>query len=203
MKPLFCILCACLMLSGCVAFQAVEASKPFKVSNDITVDPQIDWARPGDLAAINTGGGTLWTVDGLGLDEMRFLTDIAQGKPLLRVSGVDTTNLGHYESAMLPDDVMDLLAATLGKAGNQQVRAANLRPAPFGSAPGFRFDFGYLTKDGLQMKGTALMAQRNKKLDLIIFVAPSEYYYDHYAPIVDRIFASVKLAEPMAARRGS
>jgi len=52
------------------------------------------------------------------------------------------------------------------------------------------------------MKGTALMAQRNKKLDLIIFVAPSEYYYDRYAPVVDRIFASVKLAEPMPAKRG-
>jgi hypothetical protein len=202
MKKLFCLAFACLLLTGCATFQAVEANKPFKVSNDITVDPQVDWARPSELAAINTGGGTLWTIDGLGLDEVRFLTDIAQGRPILRLSGVATKDLGHYEPTMLPDDVMDLLATTLGKAGNQQVRATNLRPAPFGSAPGFRFDLTYSTKDGLQMKGTALMAQRNKKLDLIVFVAPSEYYYDHYAPVVDRIFASVKLAEPMAARRG-
>ena len=43
-------------------------------------------------------------------------------------------------SSMLPNDVMDLIARSLGKMGYQNVHASNLTPAPFGNATGFRFD---------------------------------------------------------------
>src|SRR5436190_17081455 len=42
----------------------------------------------------------------------------------------------------------------------QQLRTAGLHPVPFGSVTGFRFDLTFTTKDGLQMKGIALFAQR-------------------------------------------
>ena len=96
---------------------------------------------------------------------------------------------------MLPDDVMDMIASTLGKNGDQQVRTSALRPVPFGTVTGFRFDLAFTTEDGLQMKGMAFFAQRRKRLDVILFVAPSEYYYDQYAPTVERIFSSVQVPD--------
>jgi len=90
--------------------------------------------------------------------------------------------------------VMELLAANLGKLGYQQVKTANLRPAPFGSAAGFRFDMTFSTQDGLEMKGEALFAQRDGKLDMILFMAPTEYYYDHFGPTVEKVFGSVQIA---------
>jgi hypothetical protein len=50
------------------------------------------------------------------------------------------------------------------------------------------------------MKGMALFAQRRKKLDVILFVAPSEYYFDQYAPTVEKIFSSVQVPDMPAAK---
>ena len=91
---------------------------------------------------------------------------------------------------------LNCLGAT---ADYQQLKTDGLRPVPFGTATGFRFDLTFTTKDGLLMKGLALFAQRRKKLDAILFFAPSEYYFDRYAPTVERIFTSVKIPDPPAA----
>jgi hypothetical protein len=49
------------------------------------------------------------------------------------------------------------------------------------------------------MKGVALGALREGQLDLIVFVAPAEYYFDRYAPVVEKIFTSVRTPAPAAA----
>ena len=197
--PLLAVFCC--VLAGCQSVPEEGLRNTANVGDDITVDPQTVWAS----AAGPRDGGTrtVWTIDGLGLDELRFLTGVAEGAPLLRVPGVDPKDMVTYNTTMLPDDVMDMVAGTLGKAGNQQLRASALRPVPFGTITGFRFDLAFTTEDGLQMKGLALFAQRRKKLDVILFIAPSEYYYDEYAPTVEKIFTSVRIPDAPAAKPAS
>jgi hypothetical protein len=187
----------CLLLSACAGFRAVEARNPVDVGDNVTVDPQVAWAN-----AFGPGiSGTVWTIDGLGLNELRFFTGIAPGAPLLSIPGVDKRDLTAYDATMLPNDVMELVATTLGKMGGQQVATTGLRPASFGSVTGFRFDLALATMDGLQIKGEALFAQRRGKLDVVLFIAPAEYYYDRYAPVVEKVFASVRIPDPpMAAK---
>jgi hypothetical protein len=187
----------CGLLAACAGFQAVQGDKPVVVGADITLVPQVAWSQ----ASNQTGYGPLWTIDGIGLNELRFYTGVASGRPLMQIPGVQFRDLGKYESTMLPNDVMDLFAGTMDKAGHQQIRTAELRPAPFGPITGFRFNFTYATADGLQMKGMVLAAQRAGRLDMIMFTAPAEYYFDHYAPTVEQIFASVQVPN-MAARAG-
>jgi hypothetical protein len=189
----------CLALCGCVSFQAVEGGMSVNVGNDVTVDPQVAWANPSG-AGIST---TVWTIDGFGLNELRFLTGIKPGDPLLQVSGVARAEIGVYATSMLPNDVMDLLTSTLGKAGFQQIRAERLRPAQFGTVTGFRFELDYLNKNGLRLKAMVLAAQRGGNLDLIMFNAPAEYYFDRYAPTVEQIFASVRVPNASAQARAS
>ena len=43
-----------------------------------------------------------------------------------------------------------------GGACVQRLHATALRPAPFGTSKGFRFDLSFTNADGLQMKGMAL-----------------------------------------------
>ena len=181
----------CLVLGACAGYQPVDAMKAVKVGDDITVDPQVQWAN-----AVNQGiSGTVWTIDGFGLDELRFYTGIAKGAPLWQIPGVARKDMGLYDTTMLPDDVMELISSTLGKAGNQQLHTDGLRPAPFGNLTGFRFDLDFTTMDGLQMKGAALFAQRRNKLDVLLYVAPAEYYFDRYAGTVEKIFSSVKVPD--------
>jgi hypothetical protein len=192
---------ACLALSGCAGvggagFRTVEAGMTVNVGNNVTVDPQIVWANPYG-PGIST---TVWTIDGFGLNDLRFLMGIKPGTPLARVSGVEPSEVGTYAATMLPNDVMELLSSTLGKAGFQQIRTDRLRPAQFGADQGFRFDLNYSRKNGLRMKAMVLAAQRGEALDLIMFSAPAEYYFDRYAPTVEQVFASVRTTAPVQAR---
>jgi hypothetical protein len=50
------------------------------------------------------------------------------------------------------------------------------------------------------MKAMVLAAQRVEALDLIMFSAPAEYYFDRYAPTVEQVFASVRTTAPVQAR---
>ena len=91
----------CAVLAGCQSFKAVEAMKSANVGDDITVDPQTAWANAvGPL----TGGlsGTVWTIDGFGLNELRFLTGVVPGEPLLRITGIDRKDMISYNATMLP-----------------------------------------------------------------------------------------------------
>jgi hypothetical protein len=189
----FAVVLSCL-LAGCALYPAVDAMKRVDVGDDITVDPQVQWA-----SVVDNRLSKVWTVDGFGLDELRFYTGVAERAPLLPIYGAERRDLGRYSATMLPDDVMELVSSTLAKTGNQQLRTEGLRPVPFGTVTGFRFDLEFTTADGLQMKGAALFAQRRKKLDLLLYMAPAEYYFDRYAQTVDRIFESVMVPDRPAA----
>lgn len=184
-------------LTGCATYEAVNSGTTANVGGDVSVDPQVAWAK---LARPNISS-SLWTIDGLGLDELYFFTDVKSGQPLVKVKSDDkkTANL-LYNDTMLPNDVMDLMASTLEALGYQQVHASGLAPAPFGKTTGFRFNLDFSTQSGLEMKGTALAAQRGPKLDVILFTAPNEYYFGHYSPLVDKLFASVQTSGATGAQ---
>src|SRR5262249_39228146 len=155
---------------------------------DVSVTPQIGWTNI-PLLGSNL---TMWTVDGTGLNEMYFFNAKADA-PLFETNKIAKKDMAVYRAAMLPDDVMEAISSTLGKLGYLQVKTTALKPAPFGSAQGFRFDIAMTSGGGLQYKGVATFAQVPGKLEAIIFIAPEEYYYGHYAATVDQVFSSIQL----------
>lgn len=171
------------------AYTDIAATQPVALGDGVSVTPEIEWGQA-NMAGFN---GTLWTVDGAGLDALTFFS-AEPGHPLIEENNPKNPDRHLYQASMLAEDVMELIAANFEKLGFQQVKTSNLRPAPFGSAKGFRFDMNFMGSTGLEMKGTALGCQRNGKLDLIVFTAPAEYYFGHYAPTVDRLFSSVQVA---------
>ena len=187
-----------LLLSGCAGFKAVDANMTADVGDGVSVTPQVAWSK----VNYGTGSATVWTIDGLGLNEMRFLTGVKPGDPLMTIAGVARKDSGAFQAMMLPDEVMELTASTLGTY-YRQIRTAGLRPAAFGVAKGFRFDVNFLNDDGLQFKGVALFAERQGKLDLFLFLAPAEFYFDHYAPTVEKVFASVQVGAKPGAKPSS
>ena len=199
MKRKLASLAICAVLAGCAGFQAIEPNQQVSVGGDITLVSQVAWSQ----ATQQTNFGPVWTIDGIGLNELRFYTGIAPTRPIMYVDGVAFRDLPKYDGTMLPNDVVDLFVSTMDKFGHQQIRTEALRPAPFGPLTGFRFDYSYATRDGLLMKGMVLAAQRSGKLDLIMFSAPSEYYFDRYAPTVEQIFASIRVPSASAQARAS
>ena len=155
---------------------------PVDVGDGVTVQSDIAWASS------NSSPGVDWTIDGFQLNDLWFVTGIASGS---RPFG---QQLPAYSSSMLPNDVMDLLVSVLAQAGDQQIRASALRPAPFGQTMGFRCDLSFVARDGQQERGTALFAQRQGKLDMIVYLAPEEYYFDHGLPAIEKVFGSIRTA---------
>jgi hypothetical protein len=187
MKRQLAILLATLALVGCASISDVDPSKSVTVGDGVFVSPQIQWGRVG------SGTEQYWTVDGIGLNELHFFTGIEDDHAILNVwSDRARAELGLYSNTMLPNDVMDLVVRTLGKKGLVNVRSSDLAPAPFGGTTGFRFSLTMATSQGLEMRGVALAAQRNGKLDLLLFIAPAEYYFARDLPVVERVFASVQ-----------
>ncbi len=179
-------LAAALLIAGCTGIDLVQAGKPTDLGDGITVTPGTAWAR-----VHAPGLGPIFTIDGLGLGELHAYTGIEPGKPIFSVSNVSNKEVGAYTKGMLPNEVMDLLVGNMSKAGAQNMRASNLAPAKFGTNNGFRFDLSYVNANGLDMQGEALIAERGGKLDVLLFVAPQEYYFAKRKPDVDQLFATI------------
>jgi len=113
----------CAVLAAC---QSVQGERATYVGDGITVDPQIEWTHaigppesiPGlglDRLLFLTARDTtsVWTIDGLGLDRLLFFSGVTAGAPLLQIPGVAQKDMVVYNTTMLPDDVMDMIASTL------------------------------------------------------------------------------------------
>jgi hypothetical protein len=175
----------CLGLMGC-ALQSMDAGDDASVGNGVSVR-----AEPG-FAQIHLAAMRYWTRNGTGLDELGFYTGIKDGQPLFRVPGLRIGDMPVYRARMTPNDVQDLVIASLLKKKMQNVRTGSLRPCPFGSAQGFCFDLTLANEEGLEMRGRAIACARNSVLDLMVFTAPAQFYFAEVSPAVDRIFASIQ-----------
>ena len=176
----------CFVLMGC-AIQSMDTGDTASVGNGVTVR-----AEPG-FAQIHLAAMRYWTRHGTGLDELGFYTGIKDGQPLLRVPGLRIGDMPVYRARMTPNDIQDLVIASLVKKRMQNVRAGALRPCPFGSAQGFCFDLTLANDEGLEMRGRAIASARSGILDLMIFTAPAQFYFAEVSPAADRIFASIQV----------
>lgn len=184
-------LIAALLLGCCVAacgdrFSLVEpGSAP--VGDAFTVTTPIAWNE------IEPDQRIIWTRNGIGLDEIVFFPDLEAGDSLVvqRGQARKVTPMPALDPAMAPSDIMDLVVDTVTRTGGAEVTATDLRPAPFGGLPGFRFALSYYTDQGLKTRGLVAGAHRGDRLHLIIFTAPAQHFFTTYRGPVEAIFESV------------
>jgi hypothetical protein len=98
-----------------------------------------------------------------------------------------------YRADMSQTEIVEFLTDTLAALGYQNITTRSLRPAPFGTLSGVRFDLSAQTPAGLNIEGTALFAARDGKLNFVLYLAPQEHYYALHAAEVERIMRSVTL----------
>jgi hypothetical protein len=173
-----------LALAGCARYSLVEP-RTRTVGDLYTVEPQIPWSAATDEE------WEVWTVDGPTLQAVRFLNGLADGKPLFRARGDEKRPV--FRKDMTPTEISELVADSLAAVGAQKIRVLNLRPAPFGGLPGFRFDLDYSTRTGLDRKGSVAGAVVKDRLYLILYTGLAEHYYDKHREAVERLIESVRM----------
>ena len=170
------------ILGACTQITLVKPERQ-DIGGVYTVEPGGTWNR------INDQNFEIWTVDGYGLQDVRFFKGVEDKKTLF--PGDDAEKMPVFSAGMTPNDVLELVIDTLSAAGASQVKGSALRPADFGSAAGFRFEFSFLDADGLEFDGMAGGAIIDGRLHMIYYTGTRSHYFPKYRDQVDKLIRSV------------
>ena len=180
-----------LVLAACSQFTLIEPGR-IEVGGVYTVQPGIAWNRS------KAGKRHLWTVDGPLLQDLFFINGLEQGDPLFR-GGALARMAGKkkkkpvFSSDMTAIEIKEFIEASFVLNSYAALKTTRLRPIKFGTAPGFRFEFTYALKEGLEKRGFAVGMVRRKRLHLILYRGTRLYYFGKYEAEVERIIRSIRL----------
>jgi hypothetical protein len=148
-----------------------------------TVEPGVAWTT------MTVGKVEWWTIDGYVLHQLRFYKGIADGEPMF-TGGANEDRRPRFRTTMTPTEAAEFIIESLYGG---RLTARNLRPAPFGSAPGFRFEVSYVTRDGVQREALVSGAVVKDRLHTIVHDGTALYHFGRYRPEAERVIESVRL----------
>jgi hypothetical protein len=185
-----------LLLAGCASVARVDGS--FTVGEALEVTSDGRWNRI-DPPGSEADADELWTADGVTLDMILFYVGVADGKPLGRDGGAEEPV---FRAGMLPNEVVELYAATLARDG-ARFRLERLAPARFGGADGFLFEHTTTPRAGVQLRGRAYGAVVDGRLYLLSYSAPQAHFYAKHLAAVEALAASAKIRRRESAASAS
>jgi hypothetical protein len=133
----------------------------------------------------------LLSVDGPLLNRL-YLAALEPGESLLRPRDNDTPR-PIYRADMSDTELVEFVVDCVA-VEYQAPEASALRPQTFAGQPGVRFEISTQTAEGLNISGTALVARAGARLNMMLFLAPSEHYYGAMLPEIETIFAGATAA---------
>lgn len=188
MKRLFsraAVLAAIALLAGCTAFTAVPPAQKQEIGGVFRAETSTMWSASKD------GQNQTWTINGFGLESIRFITNVEDGEALSpEAQGEDAPT---FRADMNASDVVDLFEALLSARGYSQVEVQGLRPHRISGQSGFRFDFSGFNKNGLAKSGMVVgLIDPEKGLNLVVYEAASEHYYDASRAAAEQVLDSLE-----------
>lgn len=167
------------------------AQGAYRAGDAFTITLNRPWSDLSAMLRPRPPGVRMLSVDGPLLNRL-YLASLEAGQSLTRPSDRDTPRplfRADMSDIELVEFVIDCIAIEY-----QSPTSSALRPQNFGAAPGVRFDIAARTAEGLNISGTALVGRAEGKLNVMLFLAPSEHYYAALLPSVDATFASATLS---------
>ncbi len=153
------------------------------IADVYTVEPQLAWT------SFSSGKIETWTINGFALEVLRFYQGIDEGEPMLK-GGANEDKRPRFRSAMTPTEVTEFVVESVF---GPRITPKNVRPAPFGSAQGFRFEVTYFTRDGVKRDALVAGAVLKNRLHVIVYDGTSLYHFGKYRAEAERVIESVRL----------
>lgn len=187
-------------LAACSQYQLVPAGGVKFVGDGATTTTPVAWNGH------NTESLYSWTQDGPLLENLLFHVGVEDGKTLTKGLDVERTfdplavlfgqvpdEVSYrFNKAMTEPEIMDLFAASYGRIFGAPVTVTNLRPAPLGDQPGFRFDYAFTGKDEVRRVGFAVGAVVDSKLTLVHYYGTEMYHFQKYRDDAERVIAAFR-----------
>jgi hypothetical protein len=177
-----------LLMAGCASTHGLQRKGDVTVF-DMVMTSGLDWSR------IRGHRSEVWTIDGVQLNRLLIFSRIRPNEDIFQRARERKSRPDGlwYRPGMRLDELESLIADGFNiQNGWTGVRTANLRPHAFGSAEGIRFDIEATSISGLIYKGTIAAAERNGRLNVIVWLAPKEYYHGRDVAAVESMLDGMR-----------
>lgn len=192
-KGVFAALAALALSLPAEAHKLREPGSPAKVADGaFLVTPGKTWNR---LQQSEGKYQEVWTIDGHQLNRLIFYGGVPAGEPLVKERHKKKDPLPKVSSTMLLPDVPTLVERTYRtQYGVSIFTVGKQEPTQLGGKAGIHFEYTYLNPDDeVERRGDAYAAIEDGKLFLVIFEAPSLFYFGREAGEVRSIVNSLSL----------
>ena len=190
MKKLLLSLAIVAALAGCAGIVKVGPGETV-VGNWMAVTIDSSWNQ---LNPAQPTPSTLWTLDGVTVDSLRFYAGLKDGDVIEpnTARAKDARPLV-FKAGMHPDEIVALYQGMYSRDGSAFM-LDKLEPAEFVGAKGFRFQYTVVRKlDDVTLSGVAWAAVREGQLYAMTYTAPRLAFFPRYAPRVEKIARSARL----------
>jgi hypothetical protein len=170
---------------GCATISVYSKIEPraHTIGGAYTVEPRLAWS------AVPGRRQDTWTIDGFRLESLRFFKGVAEGESLTG-DGAPEARRPRFRTAMTPSELTEFVAESLY---GSRYPPRRVRPAPFGGAPGFRFEVSYITRDGVEREGLVAGAVLQNQLHVIAYDGTALHHFARYREEVEAILATIRL----------
>jgi hypothetical protein len=179
-----------LVLAGCAAVTDAPAGA-FKISDGYQVTLGREWS---DISKIMNGrpqNVRLLSIDGPLLNRLYISDGLNPGEFLVKPASAERPTPAYHKD-MSPNELVEFVADSVSALEYERVETRGLRPAKVGATQGLRFDIAAKTRDGLEIGGTAQVAEVGGRLYVILYLAPAEHYFAANLPDVEAVMSSAR-----------
>lgn len=175
-----------LVAAGCASMRD-PAPGMFRVGDGLSVQLDRVWS---DFTPSGARNLRLLSQNGPALDRLYLAGGLTHGEGMTN----RPKNAAAFDATAGGEVLASFVAANVDALGFAPPTLSSVRPAPFGAVTGQRLDIATSTGDGLAFTGTALVARKESRVSVILFLAAHEHYFAAGLPAVEAIMASAALA---------
>lgn len=191
MKKLVFAILPFMVLAGCESMSVAPAGV-YKLKSGTTVELQEDWTHI--PKSWHGAESSILTKDGLKLNQLHIIT-VEDGETFIDERS-KSVEYPFYAQGSSPIKQIEFVTANLSRMGFESIESKNVVPAKVSGYDGVTMDLVGKYKSGLNLKGRMAMAETDKGLNILVFIAPAMHYYDKDIASVNNIMNSVQFPVP-------
>ena len=176
------------LLAGCVAgTQGVIGN--YAAGSSYQVNLGRTWS---DITPVTYGlerNVRLLTLDGPRLNRLYLIYEVEPGKGMVRPSNSDDKT-PVYAADMTSRERVEFCTQSVESLGYLNVSAGDFAAGALGGASAVEFSLTGQTEEGLNISGKGIVAVEDNALNALVYLAPSEHFFELHRVEVDNLFRS-------------